>query len=124
MNLADLFAMQWEADTPPPDVFAFLKAHADVPPRECADILLIDQYHRSQKGAVVPVETYLREFPAVAGDPELKLDLVFSELRNHAKARGGTPELAQFVARFPDLGDELIRQFEVAEWLETCAGES
>ena len=44
MNLADRFAMLWESDAPPPDVFAFLESHADAPPRECADILLIDQH--------------------------------------------------------------------------------
>jgi serine/threonine-protein kinase len=124
MNLADRYAMLWGEDTPVPDVFAFLKAHADVPPRECADILLIDQHHRWQSGAVLPVEEYFREFPAVANDPELKLDLVFSELRNTARERRGVPDIAQFVARFPDLQDELIRQFEVAEWLESWSNSS
>ena len=45
MNLADQFAMLWKEDAPPPDVFAFLGAHADVSPRQCADVLLIDQHH-------------------------------------------------------------------------------
>ena len=70
------------------------------------------------------MEAYLERFPAVLSDPELKFDLVFSELRNHARARGGTPDLAEFIARFPELGDDLIRQFEVAEWLETRQGGS
>src|SRR3977135_3468862 len=103
MKLADQFAMLWEADTPPPDVFAFLKAHADAPPRECADVLLIDQHHRSRAGDPMPVEAYLREFPAVAGDPELKLDLVFCELRDTAEASGGAPDIEGFIDRFPDL---------------------
>jgi putative methionine-R-sulfoxide reductase with GAF domain len=118
MNLADRFAMLWEADAPPPDVFAFLKTCADIPPRDCADILLIDQHHRWQTGDALPVEAYFREFPAVASDPELKLDLVFSELRNTARVSGNNPDIDQFVNRFPDLKDDLIRQFEVAEWLE------
>jgi putative methionine-R-sulfoxide reductase with GAF domain len=122
MNLADRFAMLCEEDGSAPDVFSYLKAHPDVPPRECADILLIDQHHRWQTGDVVPVEKYLEEFPAVASDPELKLDLVFSELRNIARSTGETPDVDQFVARFPELGDDLIRQFEVAEWLESVAG--
>jgi putative methionine-R-sulfoxide reductase with GAF domain len=122
MNLADRFVMLWEADAPPPDVFAFLKAQADVPPRECADILLIDQHHRWQTGDALPVEVYLREFPAVADDFELKLDLVFSELRNTAQACGKAPDLHPFIDRFPDLGDELVRQFEVAEWLDSWSG--
>jgi serine/threonine-protein kinase len=121
MELADHFVMLWGAETSPPDVFSFLKAHPNVPPRECADILLIDQHHRFQSGKALPVETYLREFPAVAADPELKLDLVFSELRNAAQMRGGAPDVADYVARFPELGDELIRQFEVAEWLDSSS---
>ena len=122
MKLADRFAMLWESDAPPPDVFAFLKGHDDIPPRECADILLIDQHHRWQAGDSIPVETYFREFPAVAEDPELKLDLVFCEFRNTAQARGEPPDPRPFIDRFPDLGDELIRQAEVADWLENGAG--
>jgi serine/threonine-protein kinase len=118
MNLADRFAILWETGTPPPDVFAFLKAHPEIPPRECTDILLIDQHHRWRRGAAVPAETYFREFPAVADDPELKLDVVFGELHNAAQASGSTADIAQFVARFPELEAGLLRQLEVADWLE------
>jgi serine/threonine-protein kinase len=119
MNPPDRFAVLWETGTLPPDVFAFLKAHPETSPRQCTDILMIDQHHRWQSGDVVPAETYLRECPAVASDPELKLDLVFSELRNTTQASGSTPDIERFVARFPELGDELRRQFEVADWLES-----
>src|SRR6516165_6071215 len=117
MNLADRFAVLWETGTLPPDVFAFLKAHPETSPRLCTDILLIDQHHRWQRGAVVPAETYFRAFPAVAADPELKLDLVFSELRNTANVNRSVPDIASFVDRFPELKDGLLRQLEVAEWL-------
>src|SRR5262249_316531 len=103
-------------------VFAFLKAQNDVQPRECADILLIDQYHRSQAGDSLPVEVYLQEFPAVASDPELKLDLVFCELLNVAQKKGEAPDIGRFIARFPDLGEALIRQSEVADWLASSSG--
>jgi serine/threonine-protein kinase len=118
MNLADCFAMLWETGTRPPDVFAFLKAHPEIPPRECTDILLIDQHHRWRRGEAVPAESYFREFPAVADDPELKLDVVFGELHNAAQASGSAPDIAPFVARFPELEGELLRQLEVADWLE------
>ncbi len=124
MNLADHFAVLWESNAVPPDVFAFLKAYTGIAPRECADVLLIDQHHRWQSGHALPVEVYLREFPAVANDPELKLDLVFSELRAMAQAQGGASNIAQFVSRFPELEDALMRQLEVAEWLETRGGSS
>ena len=54
----------------------------------------------------------------------MKLDLVFGELRKSLMGQGGTPVLDPFFARFPDLAEELIRQFEVADWMETRADSS
>jgi serine/threonine-protein kinase len=122
MNLSNQFALLWETDGPPPDVFGFLKAHAELPPRECLDILLIDVYHRWRSKSALPVEDYLRAFPAVAADRELKLDLVFGDLRIAADARGAAPDLAGYAARFPELREELERQLEVAEWVENQSG--
>ena len=121
MNLADHFALLWEKGGPPPDVFGVLKAHPEVAPRECADVLLIDLHHRWRSGNAVPIEAYFREFPAVAADPELKLDLVLSELHNSAEAQGTPADLAGCIARFPELGEELTRQFDVADWLQNQA---
>ena len=124
MSLTDRFAMLWEDDGPPPDVFAFLKSHAGVSPRECVDVLLIDQHYRHRTGHGRAVEEYLREFPELAADAELKLDLVFGELRNSLVGRGGPPALDQFFARFPDLAEALTRQFEVADWMKTWTDSS
>jgi serine/threonine-protein kinase len=124
MNPTDRFATLWESDASPPDVFAFLRNHVDLPPRQCADILLIDQHHRSRAGAGLPAEVYLREFPAVAADPELKLDLVFGELCHRAEVWSAACDLSEYVSRFPDLGDALRRQIEVARWLEGGSGSS
>jgi serine/threonine-protein kinase len=124
MNPSDQFALLWEADGPPPDAFAFLKARPDLTARECADILLIDLHRRWRTGTGLPVEAYFREFPAVADDPELKLDLVFSELHIAAELRGAPADIAGCLSRFPELGDELKRQLEVADWLEHRAGQA
>jgi eukaryotic-like serine/threonine-protein kinase len=121
MNLTDHFAMLWETAGSAPDVFGFLKAHPELPPRSCADILLIDLHHRWRSGTALPVETYLREFPAVADDLELKLDLVLGELHIAAENRGISPDVAGCVSRFPELGDELHRQLEVGGWFEAQA---
>jgi serine/threonine-protein kinase len=118
MNLADRFALLWESATATPDVFAFLQAHPEASPRQCTDILLIDQYHRWQRGDVLPVESYLGKFPAVADDRELKLDLVFSELHNQTQAGASASDISGFLARFPELEADLLRQLEVADWLE------
>ena len=124
MTASDHFTMLWEDDAPPPDVFAFLKSHPELSPRERADVLLIDQHHRHQTGSPLAVEAYFRGFPEVAADPELKLDLVFGELRLAARGRGEAADIDQVIARFPDLEEELIRQIEVAGLLEDWTEES
>ena len=68
----------------------FPQVAPEVSPRERADVLLIDQHHRYQTGNPLAVEAYFRGFPEVAADPELKLDLVFGELR-HAAQSGERP---------------------------------
>src|SRR5262245_24996503 len=50
VGLADSFAKLWRSGGPPPDVFAFLKAHAGESARERADVLLIDQGNRWRAG--------------------------------------------------------------------------
>ena len=124
MDLADRFAMLWEDEDAPPDVFEFLRKNPTAPLRQCADVLLIDQHQRWNHGTPLPVEAYLDAFPTIEADPELKLDLVFSELRKATRGQPGAHELARFITRFPDLGNDLIRQAEVADWLDTRKGGS
>ena len=94
MNLSDHFAMLWETNGPPPDVFAFLKAHPELPLASALEIFLIDLHHRWRAGSAVPVEAYFRACPAVANDPEMKLDLVFSELQLAAEHERGRPPIS------------------------------
>jgi serine/threonine protein kinase len=113
--LADRFAALWENPADPPDVIAFLRGHPGAEPRERADVLLIDQYHRAAAGCLVPVEDYLHAFPEVAADPELKLDLVYGEYRAVCRC-GPPPDPEALAARFPDVREALLRQLEVAAW--------
>ena len=69
-----------------PELADFLAGRAALPPGELVGVLHADQRQRWRAGQRIPAEDYLREFPAVASDPELKLDLVFSELRNSARS--------------------------------------
>jgi tRNA A-37 threonylcarbamoyl transferase component Bud32 len=121
MGLADSYAMLWQDGGPLPDVFAFLESHAVASARERADVLLIDQGNRWRAGLRLPAECYLRQFPDVAADPELRLDLVYGEIYC-AFENGEKAPLTQLGERFPDLRDELIRQYEVAEWVLARAG--
>jgi eukaryotic-like serine/threonine-protein kinase len=123
-DLADSYAMLWQNGGPSPDVFGFLKTHAGGSARDRADVLLIDQCNRWHAGARLPAECYFRLFPDVAADPELRLDLVYGEV-HHALENGESAALTELGARFPDLRDELIRHFEVADWvLQGARGEA
>jgi serine/threonine protein kinase/Tfp pilus assembly protein PilF len=87
--------------------------------------LLTGQRQRWQHGKRVLVEEYLREWPALAGQPEAILDLLYHEILLR-EARGEMPGLAEYVQRFPQLAEELARHFEVHAALdvvsETFAG--
>ena len=88
--------------------------------RDRADVLLIDQGNRWRAGARLPVECYIRLLPDIAADRELRLDLVYGEI-HCAFENGEKAALTQLGERFPDLRDELTRQFEVAEWVLASA---
>jgi eukaryotic-like serine/threonine-protein kinase len=69
-----------------------------------------DQYRRWQAGEPVPSERYLSE--AIDLSAEDALILIWAEVRLRA-ARGETPQLAEFQARFPEYAELLARQFEL-----------
>jgi serine/threonine protein kinase len=119
--LADRFDELWRASETAPDAFAFLEAQTAVAPRECVEVLLVDQAHRCRTGHPIPAERYLEEFPEIASDPELKLDLVCGEFYHARRGRGDRPDVAPFIARFPELREALIRQAEVHDWWARAA---
>jgi serine/threonine protein kinase len=120
--LADRFDELWRTKETAPDAFAFLEAHAAVTARERVEVVLVDQAHRWRTGHPIPAERYLREFPEIAGDPELKLDVVFGECYHARRACGDRPDVGPFIARFPELREALIRQAEVNDWWASAAG--
>ena len=113
---ADRLAEQWRQTGEPPDLHRYLNACGKLPPRELADVLLVDQSHRWRAGEAPGAERYLAEWPDVAGNPQLRLDLVYGEMRAR-RMRGEPADLESFARRFPDLADALSRQVEVGEWL-------
>ncbi len=114
--LADRFDALWRSSEAAPDAVAFLEAQTAVAPRECVEVLLVDQAHRWRTGHPIPAERYLREFPAIASDPELKLEVVCGEFYHAQRAGGTRPDLERFIARFPEIREALIRQAEVNDW--------
>ncbi len=74
---------------------------------------LLDRQRASwQRGERVLVEALVEGHPSVAQDRERLLDLVWNEVDLRA-ARGETPRLDEYQKRFPDLSEQLRKQFEV-----------
>ena len=112
-GLAQKFAELWgESETP--DVFAFLANNTVAASREKADVLLVDQNQRWQLGRPRPLEEYFAKCPDVASNRKLKLELVREEF-GYVEAAEQSPNLHQFISRFPDLRDELLKTFQPSE---------
>jgi WD40 repeat protein len=78
--------------------------------------VLLRQRQAWLAGAGPRVEDLLRDSPHLAGDRDAVLDLIYQE-RVLREERGAAPALADYLARFPHLADELRAQFEVDQAL-------
>jgi tetratricopeptide (TPR) repeat protein len=85
-------------------------------PAPDAEELLADQSRCWLQGEPLPVEAYLRRYPALADDAELVLDLICHEALLRRR-RGEEPGPEEYLRRFPDLADGLRAQFEVQQAL-------
>lgn len=116
MSIPARYHRLWLQADEPPNFAEFLARHHDLSPRELTDLLLIDQRLRWQRKKPTLAEDYLRAFPAVQADCQLRLDVVYGEYR--ARQLCGAPQpLEAFLARFPDLATELRKQLEFGDWL-------
>ena len=117
LSPAEGLAELWESSAAPPgNLRAFLGKWGESSARDVADALLVDQHYRWQAGRGIPAEDYLRDWPEITAEPDLRSDLVYGELRARALGGGGA-DWESFVARFPDLRETLTRQAEVSRWL-------
>src|SRR5438270_11110525 len=73
---------------------------------ELADALPRDQAERWRRGDRVRVEEYLRAAPALAGCPEVLLDLIHNEYLLREEL-GDDPRPEEYVERFPQFRREL-----------------
>ena len=76
-------------------------------------LLRADQQRRWQAGQRVSAETYLREVPALRDDPELAIDLIFSEFLLRRDVFREAPALDEYLKRFPEHATVLRHQFEL-----------
>jgi tetratricopeptide (TPR) repeat protein len=78
--------------------------------------ILADQRDRFRRGESFRVEAYLDREPALRGEAEAVLDLIYHELVLR-EARGEAPGLQEYLGRFPQWAEQLRRQFEVEKAL-------
>src|SRR5262249_39633757 len=90
----------WREPGQRPDLCRFVSAEADLRATDLAAVLRADQKQSWRAGERRPGEGELDRFPAVAVDPDLAIDLIYSEylLRED---EGHAPEISEFVRRFP-----------------------
>jgi tetratricopeptide (TPR) repeat protein len=120
-SLAQLLQRLWEQGQQP-DPAGLLRAAGNLPASEIAAVLAVDQWHRWHAGQRIPVEDYLRRFPALAADSEAALELAYGELLVR-EALGDSADLAEYLARFPQFADRLRQQVELHRALgDTTAG--
>jgi len=79
--------------------------------REPSAQLLGDQNRRWWAGEHVAVEDYFATAPWLRSDTESLLDLIYNEIRLRDE-QGETPNLQEYLRRFPNLADALAVQFE------------
>jgi tetratricopeptide (TPR) repeat protein len=77
-------------------------------------VLRVDQRRRWLAGDRVAVPIYLRDFPALAGDPEAAFELVYNEILIREEL-GECPDPRDYAAVFPLLAGRLRLQLEVHE---------
>ncbi|HVK14349.1 MAG TPA: serine/threonine-protein kinase [Gemmataceae bacterium] len=91
---------------------AILGRLARLPAAVAADAARADQDGRWRAGESPPAEAYLAGLPAVAADPDQAMVLIYGEVVSRS-ARGESPALAEYQARFPHLAARLALQFEL-----------
>jgi hypothetical protein len=74
--------------------------------------LLGVQKHHWHKGVRVPVEVYLYTNPGLQDNAEAVLDLIYGEIILR-EGLGESPQLEEFLGRFPRHAPALRRQMEV-----------
>jgi len=101
------------SDRSHPGLGALLDGSESLGRLELITLLRADQMQRWQAGQRVPAETYLREVPALRDDPELAIDLIFSEFLLRRDFLQEAPALDEYLERFPEHATVLRHQLEL-----------
>src|SRR5262249_12496980 len=101
----------WSGSTPP-DFDAFIAACGPLSPGPIAALARIDQRHRRLAGQDITPESYLQRFPAIAGDADAAIDLIYGEFLLREK-HGESPSAEEYADRFPQFAANLRQQIEL-----------
>jgi tetratricopeptide (TPR) repeat protein/tRNA A-37 threonylcarbamoyl transferase component Bud32 len=82
------------------------------PDQSLLALLQAHQRRGWRRGGRPPVEAYIEQHPELQADAESVLDLIYTEIMLREEA-GESPQLADYLSRFPHLETRLRRQFEV-----------
>jgi serine/threonine protein kinase len=85
-----------------------------------AALLRQDQRRRWLRGQRLRVEDYLERYPALRANPGALLDLVYGEFALREEM-GESPDVVEYLARFPEHAGALRRQFEL-HWALVSGG--
>ncbi len=94
-----------------PDPDMLLKNAGPLSPLQTAEVLALDQWHRWRTGECISAADYLARHPAVSGDPEAALLLVYGEYLIREEL-GENPSKEDYAARFPQCSEGLRRQVD------------
>ncbi len=104
------FEEGWAVTAPPEAARDFAAASPDLMPRLLRELIALDFTLRWEAKQGIPLEPYLdRLFPDHRADPDLILDLICSE----AFHLSGSPDVAGYQQRFPELAAEIGRLLQV-----------
>ncbi|MGE0760782.1 MAG: hypothetical protein AB7O38_27475, partial [Pirellulaceae bacterium] len=99
--------------TPPgqkfPELESAIAAHPHWTATERLELVLVDQFQRWRLGEVVTAEEYLARFPDLARESSRALTLILEEF-GYREMAGESPQLADFVRRFPHWSEALRRE--------------
>jgi WD40 repeat protein/Flp pilus assembly protein TadD len=104
-----------------PQVALFLAEAQVHDPAAIVTVLRVDQWERRRRGECVSVETYLDAFNEMRDDPELAIDLIWSEYLMREQL-GESPSIEEYAGRFPEYVDQLKLQLELHRALDDDGG--
>jgi serine/threonine protein kinase len=99
-----------------PGLRDFLATAGELSLPQLAAVLAVDQWQRWQHGERIAAEAYLRDYPALLGDVERALELVYGEFLLRQKL-GEAPQPEEYLQRFPQYADRLRLQFQMSRIL-------